>query len=218
MSSSLVSTAPNAAIPIPSSASRLANLIVDPVSAFRGIAQASPWALAFLAAISVRFGSLFVFYQPAITPLKLVGGLAFQVTSVLPQLLVASALVWVVAKMRRLDVGWSATFSIVTHTYVAYTIATIAVASFAGAVLPDSTDIDLRSPPFTNLASLVAGRGDLTQRIFAELDIRSVYAIVLLWLGLRAAAPGAPRSAIARVIATVAAIRLGGVVVVQAMR
>ena len=120
--------------------------------------------------------------------------------------------------MWRLDVGWSPTFSIVTHTYVAYTIATIAVASVAGAVLPDSTDIDLRSPPFTNLAPLVNQWGDVTQRILAELDIRSVYAIVLLWLGLRAAAPSEPRSATVRVISTVAAIRLGGVVIVQAIK
>ena len=194
------------------------NLIVDPVSAFRGIGQHSPWAVAFAVAVAVRFGSLFAFYQPAVTPLKLVGGLAFQIATILPQLLLASLLVWSTVKVWRLDVGWSATFSIVTHTYVAYTIATIAVASVAGAVLPESTDIDLRNPPFTNFASLLSESSTLARRLVAELDIRSAYAIVLLWLGLRAGAPSERRSLTLKVVSTVATLRVCGVLLLQAMR
>ena len=198
---------------------RLINLVVDPAAAFRGIADNPRWALAFAAAVALRFGSLFIFYRPSLTPLKLLAGVVFQVTTITPALLLGSLVVTLAAKAWRVDVRWTPTFSIVAHVYVAYTLATIAVASIAGAVLPESTEIDLRNPPFTNVSWLIGDSGDvIVHRMLAELDVRSVYALVLLWLGLRSASADATRSPVAYVIATVAAIRIVGVVGMQLMR
>jgi len=201
-----------------SSVGRLVNLIVDPATAFRGIADDSRWLLAFVVAVTLRFGSLFVFYRPAVTPVKTVLGLVFQVTTVAPQLLLASVLIWISAKAWRLGVRWRSTFSVVTHVYVAYTLATIAVASVAGAVLPESTEVDLRSPPFTNLAWFVPELGGLARRMLEEFDIRYAYVLVLLGLGLRGAAKSETRPAVIEALATVVVVRLVGVLLVQALQ
>jgi len=215
----LVTTVPRAASVQQGAGSRLVNLTVDPASAFRGIADDAPWFLAFVAAVTLRFGSLFIFYRPTVTPLKLVVGVVFQITTVAPLLLLTSAVVWMVAKAWGLRVGWKPIFSITTHVYVAYTLATVAVASIAGALLPESADIDLRNPPFVNLASLVAeSAGGIGRRVLGELDIRSAYALMLLWFGLRAASADDTRSRIPRVIASVAGVRLAAIVFVEAMR
>lgn len=201
-----------------SSIARLVNLIVDPASAFRGIADDSRWLLAFVTAVTLRFGSLFVFYHPAVTPLKVVVGLVFQVTTIAPQLLLASALSWISAKAWGLGARWSSTFSIVTHVYVAYTLATIAVASVAGAVLPESAEIDLRNPPFTSLAWLAGESvGGLAKRVLEEFDVRYVYVLVLLWLGLRSAARSETRPPVLEVVVTIAVVRFAGVLLMQVL-
>lgn len=202
-----------------SSIGRLINVIVDPTSAFRGIADDSRWLLAFVTAVTLRFGSLFVFYRPVVTPLKVVVGLVFQVTTVTPQLLLASVLIWIAAKAWGLGARWRSTFSVATHVYVAYTLATIAAASVAGAVLPESTEIDLRNPPFTNLAWLAAESVDgLAKRILEEFDLRYVYVLLLLWFGLRGASRSETRPAVLEVLATLIVVRLVGVLLMQVMR
>ncbi len=196
-----------------SAGARLINLLVDPIAGFRGIGDDPTWALAVLVAIVARFGSLFVFYRPAVTPVKLIAGLVFQLATVVPTVLFASLVVWLAAKVCRVGVRWGPAFSVVTHVYVAYTLATVAFASVAGALLPESADVDLRSPPFTNLTSqLGESAPEVVRSLVEELDLRSAYVLLLLWLGLRGAAPDAPRSATAKGIATIAVVRLAGVI------
>src|SRR5690349_4429755 len=205
--------APTPAVAHQSPAARLINVIVDPPAAFRGISDDAPWSLAFMAVVVVRIASLFVFYRPDVTPLKLVASVTFQVATIAPLLLVSSGLIWITARARRVAVGWGATFAIATHAYVAYTLATVAIASVAGALLPDSTDVDLRAPPFTNLAPLVAGtEHPLVLHLATEADVRALYVLWLLWFGLRALAPAEGRRRIASVLGTIVVVRLAGVV------
>ena len=195
------------------------NLVVDPVAAFRGIGNRPSWALALFVAIVVRFGSLLVFYQPAATPGKLMAGLIFQVATVAPSVLLASLIVWLAALVCRAGIAWTPAFSVVTHVYLAYTLATVAFASVAGALLPESADVDLRNPPFTNFTSALGDSAPTIIRTLAgELDARSGYALLLLWLGLRGAAPEVPRFTATKVIATIAFVRVAGMVAVSLLR
>jgi hypothetical protein len=204
----------NAAPARTSAAARLANVVVDPAGAFHGIGAAHPWALAIAAIIALRFVSLLIFYDPALTPLKVLASLAFQMAAVVPPLLVGSTLAWLVAKAWRLRVGWLAVFSICAHVAVAHALVTVAVASVAGALLPDSASVDVRHPPFTNLGFLFdsGGSAAVLHRLAREADVRSMYAGALLWLGLRAAeAPetsARPGVVAGYVVATLAVIRL----------
>jgi hypothetical protein len=201
------------------SVTRLVDLIIDPARAFRGIAHHAPWFAAFVTAVALRFASLVVFYRPSLTIGKLVAGVVFQIGTVAPPVVFGSLAVWVAAKVCGLRVRWRVLFSIVMHVYVAYTLATVAVASIAGAVLPDSAELDLRNPPFVSFAPLVPDAASgLARRLVAELDLRAAYAAVLLWLGLRGAAPDEPAAAATRAVATVVATRLATVAVVQLMR
>jgi len=214
-----VTSVSNASAPRSGAGVRLVNLVVDPVDAFRGIACDPSWRLAFLAAVGVRFGSLFVFYEPSVTPIKALGGLLLQVLTVAPTVLLSSLVVWLVARVWRVNVAWATAFSILMHVYVAFTLATLAFSSVAGALLTESADVDLRNPPFTNLTSLVGGTdSDVVRTLAGEMDVRSTYVLVLLWLGLRGAAPDAPRSAIARALLTIAVVRVVGVTAVSLLR
>jgi len=214
-----VTSVSNASAPRSGAGVRLVNLVVDPVDAFRGIVCDPSWRLAFLAAVGVRFGSLFVFYEPSVTPIKALGGLLLQVLTVGPTVLLSSLVVWLVARVWRVNVAWATAFSILMHVYVAFTLATLAFSSVAGALLTESADVDLRNPPFTNLTSLVGGTdSDVVRTLAGEMDVRSTYVLVLLWLGLRGAAPDAPRSAIARALLTIAVVRVVGVTAVSLLR
>ena len=214
-----VTSVSNASAPRSGAGVRLVNLVVDPVDAFRGIVCDPSWRLAFLAAVGVRFGSLFVFYEPSVTPIKALGGLLLQVLTVGPTVLLSSLVVWLVARVWRVNVAWATAFSILMHVYVAFTLATLAFSSVAGALLTESVDVDLRNPPFTNLTSLVGGTdSDVVRTLAGEMDVRSTYVLVLLWLGLRGAAPDAPRSAIARALLTIAVVRVVGVTAVSLLR
>jgi hypothetical protein len=189
------------------------------LAAFRGIGVHPRWALAFVVAIALRFGSLFVFYRPTTTPLKVIAGLLFQLASITPAVLLASLAVWLAATVWRVGVSWTSTFSVVTHVYVAYTLATIAFASVAGALLPETAGVDLRNPPFTNFASLLGDSTPEVSRSFVrELDVRSVYAVLLLWIGLRGAAPNAARYDVTTAVATIVLVRLTGVVALAMLR
>jgi len=201
------------------SLTRLVDLIIDPRRAFHGIAHRAPWFVAFIMAVALRFASVLVFYHPTITIGKLIAGIVFQVGSVAPPTLFGSLVVWLAARVWGLHVRWRVLFSIVTHVYVAYTLATIAVASVAGAILPDSADVDLRNPPFVGLAPLVSDAANgLARVLVAELDLRAAYAAVLLWLGLRGASPNDSAASATRVVATALAMRLAIVAAVQLMR
>jgi hypothetical protein len=211
------------ALPEPASGSsagaRLANLLVDPVSAFRGIGTRPQWVLAFVAAIALRMGSVFAFYRPAITPLKVVTGLLFQLVTIAPALLFVALVVWLAARVCRVGVSWTPAFAVVTHVYVAYTLATIAFASVAGAVLPEFADVDLRHPPFTNFAMLMDdATPEVIRSLVGEVDVRSAYALLLLWLGLRGAAPNAARHGVTSAVATIVVIRVVGVVTLSLLR
>ena len=210
-----VTSISNATAPRSGAGARLANLVVDPVTAFRGIAVDPSWKLALLAAVGIRFGSLFIFYQPAITPIKLLGGLLIQILTVGPTVFFASLVAWLAARAWRVNVAWITALAILMHVYVAFTLATVAFASVAGALLPNSMDIDLRNPPFTNPSALL-GRTDseVFRTLAGEIDVRSVYVLVLLWLGLRGAAPHAPRSVVAAILLTIVVVRVTGVVAV----
>jgi hypothetical protein len=74
--------------------------------------------------------------------------------------------------------------------------------------------VDLRHPPFTNFTALL---GDTTTevigRLVAEVDVRSAYALALLWLGLRGTVPNATRSVVTKVVATAAFVRVAGVII-----
>ena len=136
-----------------------------------------------------------------------------------PTVLLSSLVVWFAARGRRINVAWATVFSILTHVYVAFTLATVAFASVAGALLTDAGDVNLRNPPFTNLSSLVRGKESaVVPTLAGEMDVRSGYVLVLLWLGLRGAAPDAPRSAIAKALLTIAVVRVVGVTVVSLLR
>jgi hypothetical protein len=203
---------PGPAAEPPSPAVRLVNVIVDPVAAFRGIADESPWVLAFMATVAVRFASLFVFYHPSVTPLKLLAGVLFQLATVAPPLVTSAGLVWLAAKAWRVRLPWTCGFAIVAHIHLAYTLATVAIASAGGALLPESADVDLRNPPFTTLAPLLAHSAPpLAARFLSEADVRAAYVLALLWLALRAAAPGASPRRRVGVLGTVVAVRLIGV-------
>jgi hypothetical protein len=192
----------------PTALGRLVDVIVDPRDAFHGISDRSPWALAFAVVITLRFVSLLVFYQPEVTIPKLIAGVLFQVGTVAPMLLAVTTVVWLAARAWRVRLTWQSAFSATTHVCVAHTLATIALASVAGVVLAESAEIDLRSPPFSNIAYFVTKERDLLGRVLAELDIRSAYGLALMWIGVRAAAPTDSRTGTARVIATCAIARL----------
>jgi hypothetical protein len=164
--------------------------------------------------------SLLVFYDPELRPLKILASLAFQVGAVVPPLVVGSTAIWLLAMAWRLRIGWAQLFSICAHVTVAYTLATIAFASVAGALLPDSASIDIRNPPYTNVGFLFhrMGTATLLHRLAAEADIRSAYAAGLLWLGLRVAGEAEPPRKVgvvaASVVASLAIVRVARVVAV----
>ena len=192
----------------PSAFTRLVDVVVDPREAFQRVSDRSPWALAFVVVIALRFVSLLVFYHPELTIPKLIAGVLFQVGTVAPMLLAVATVMWLAAKAWDVRLTWQSSFSVTTHVVVAHTLATIALASVAGVVLADSADIDLRNPPFSNIAYFVTNESDLLGRLLAELDIRSAYGVWLMWLGVRAAAPTDSRTGTAMVIATCAVARL----------
>ena len=191
---------------------RVVDIVVDPRAAFRAIAERPAWFGMLIAVVVIRFASLFVFYQPQTTPGKLIIGLVFQLTTIVPAVLVAGTFLWVASNAWLVRVRWPVAFSIAIHIYAAHTIATIVVASIAGALLPAAVDVDLREPPFVNLSSWGLGQSPVTARLLGEMDVRSAYAATLAALGLKAARPSATWTTIACAVATCWAARVAVVV------
>jgi hypothetical protein len=190
---------------------RVVDIVVDPRAAFRAIAERPTWFGTLIAVVVIRFASLFVFYQPETTPGKLVIGVLFQLATIVPAVLIAGTFFWVTSNAWLVRVRWSVAFSIALHIYTAYTIATIVVASIAGALLPATVDVDLREPPFVNLSSFGSGQSPLVTRLLGELDVRAAYAAALAALGLKAARPSAAWTTIACAVATCWAARVAAV-------
>lgn len=195
-------------------AARLADVILDPRAAFHDIGASPTWALAFAVLTALRFGSLFAFYRPDVSPLKLVAGVLFQVLTVAPAMLVLALGFWAVAKLWRAPLSWSSALSVTVHALFAYTLVTVLIASIAGALLPASVDVDLRNPPFTNLAFVAGAQTPaVMRRLLALADVRAAYAFALAYVGVAAAssAPGMPaggRRRAAWVVATSAAVHV----------
>jgi hypothetical protein len=170
-----------------SSLDRLVNVVIDPAAAFAGLDARPAWGVAFVAIVALRFGSLLAFYQPDTTAARLVAGVLFQVVTLIPLIAIMTTALWAAAAVWRVRLTWPGAWSLTTHVTFAYTLLTIAVASVAGALLPESTDVDLRNPPFTNLGSLIVdGQAPVLHALAVEADVRSAYAAVLVWIGVRA--------------------------------
>jgi hypothetical protein len=167
---------------------RVLDVMLDPRAAFRDVGSRPTWGIALVALVLLRFGSVIAFYHPSTTPAKLAGGLLFQLVTILPQVVMTSTLLWIVAALWRTRISWASAACVTTHVMFAYTLVTVAVASVAGALLPASVDVDLRHPPFMNLSSLVGEAAPQWVLALAmEADMRSLYAIVLAVIGVRAA-------------------------------
>ena len=209
MSATRESTPPIVPDGTPGVLAQVVDVVVDPRAAFRAIASRPTWAGALLVLIGIRFSSLFVFYQPATEPGKLVAGVAFQFATIVPMVIASATVLWVSGRVWSVAISRSIALSIAVHVTLAYTIATIAIASAAGAFLPASTDVDLREPPFVNLSVLATpDMSPVLARGLGEIDIRSAYAIVLVALGVRGAVPAAARRRVAAAVATCVVVRV----------
>lgn len=165
---------------------RIGNVIVDPIAAFAHVDTAPTSGLAFFALVGLRFSSVLVFYHPAVDPARLAAGALFQLITIWPLTVVLTLLLWTTSRSWGARMSWTSTYCVVIHVMLAYTLATIAIASVAGAVLPASTNIELRHPPFTNLGALVnAESNPLAHALALELDYRSAYALMLTFIGVR---------------------------------
>ena len=185
--SSSVSTLTGGDAP-PTALSRLVDVVLDPLAAFRGVDVRPTWGVAFLALVALRFGSVLAFYRPDTTPAKLAAGMLFQIATLLPLVTLTTLVLWLVALTCRVRVSWASAWCVATHVTFAYTLLTVAIASIAGALLPESSDVHLRNPPFTNLGFVVDQlEAPVAHAMLAEVDVRSAYAVTLMWLGVREA-------------------------------
>ena len=197
---------------------RVADIVVDPVAAFRDIDTQPAWGVAFLAIVALRFGSLMAFYHPDTTAGKLLAGVLFQVATTLPLIAVTATLLWGVALAWHVRVAWASAWCVTTHVAFAYTLCTVAIASVAGALLPDSVQVELRHPPFTNLAFLTdASESPVWHALATATDVRSFYALVLAWIGVRSASTATGRAS-AGVVATCFVVVVVGAVASAAAR
>jgi hypothetical protein len=184
------------------------DVVLDPRAAFNSVAARPAWFGTFLIIVALRFGSAFVFYHPDVTAIKILAGVVFQVVTIGPMLMAAAGLLWVATRVWGARLDWPTAVSIAAHVCLAHTIASIGMASIAGALLPASVDVDPRDPPFTSLRGLAHGSESLAMRLLGEIDLRSAYATALLAIAIRATVPQASRGRVAGVIVTCVAIRL----------
>ncbi|HUQ80282.1 MAG TPA: hypothetical protein VM076_04065 [Gemmatimonadaceae bacterium] len=176
-------------LPRTSAAARVLDAIIDPPAAFAAVRAQPTWGLAFLSLVLLRFGSALAFYNPETTPAKLASGVLFQLVTLFPLIAVTSTMLWLVALVWRARLTYAGAWCVTAHVTFAHALVTVALASVAGALLPESVDVALRHPPFTNLAFLA----DVTAQPFlhavlGEIDVRSIYAVVLAGVGVRLAA------------------------------
>ena len=201
------------------SVARLGNVIVDPADAFRDVAERPTAALAFVALVALRFGSLFLFYRPDVEPARLLTGVVFQVITVWPLTFLLTLLLWTSTLVCGVRATWSSFYSTVVHVVFAHTLLTVAVASAAGALLPADAEVDLRHPPFTNLGSVVGSDAHpVAHALAAELDVRSAYALLLAWLGVKASVADRNGAHAARVIAACLGVHLSLVALLAFLR
>jgi hypothetical protein len=187
---------------------RLANIVLDPTAAFRGLEVHQTWAAALAAIVVARLAGLYAFYTPDLSILKLAGGVLFQFATTVPVLTVLAAVLWLSSKAWRVDVTWATAFAMTAHVYFAYTLATLALATAAGALLPASVEVDLRAPPFTSPAFLASRDAPLVNALLAEMDVRSAYVLMLIWLGVRTTAPQVGHGRAVGVVATCFTVKL----------
>jgi hypothetical protein len=136
----------------------------------------------------------------------------FQVATTFPLIAVTATLLWGVALAWRIRVTWASALCVTTHVAFAYTLCTVAIASIAGALLPDSVQVELRHPPFTNLAYLTdPNESPAWHALAAAADIRSLYASLLAWVGVRSASNATALAAAAAVATCFAIVVVGSV-------
>lgn len=188
---------------------RIGNVIVDPIAAFAQVGTNPTSALAFLALVTLRFTSVLVFYHPDLDPARLAAGIVFQLVTIWPLTLALTLLLWITSRAWRARASWASTYCVTVHVMLAYTLATIAVASVAGAILPENTTVELRHPPFTNLGTLVDGdTNPVENALLVELDYRSAYALGLTVIGVRESTIDRNSSRAWRIVATCFAVNL----------
>lgn len=197
---------------------RLANIVLDPTAAFRSIEAHQSWAAALAAIVVARLGGLYAFYTPDLSILKLSGGVLFQIATTVPVLTVLAAVLWLSSMTWRVGMTWARAFAMTAHVYFAYTLATLALASAAGALLPASVEVDLRAPPFTSPAFLASRDAPLASTLLGEMDVRSAYALMLVWLGVRTMAPQVGHGRAIGVVATCFTVKLTFAVATMLLR
>ena len=198
---------------------RIGNLIVDPVAAFAHVDRLPTSALAFFTLIALRFTSALVFYQPDVAPARLAAGALFQIVTIWPLTIALTFLLWITSRALGARTSWAGTYCVIVHVMLAYTLVTIAIASVAGAFLPESTNVELRHPPFTNLGPLVnASAHPVAHALVAELDYRAAYALTLTYIGVRESSVERSSSRARLIVAACFAANLLVVVLVAYMR
>ena len=186
---------------------RIVDVVLDPGAAFAEVRSRPTWGVAFLALVALRFGSVLAFYNPETTPAKLVSGVLFQLVTLFPLVIATSTLLWIVALSWRSRLTYASAWCVATHVTLAHSLLTVAIASVAGALLPESVDVQLRHPPFTNVGFLVdATNNPLLHTLAAELDLRSGYEAALAWLGVRSGSNASPWRSAGTVLTCVAII------------
>ena len=197
---------------------RVVDVVLDPAAAFRDIDATPTWGIAFVATVALRFGSVLAFYNPETTPGKLLAGIFFQLVTTFPLVAVTVTLLWSVALAWRVRMTWASAWCVTTHVTFAYTLLTVAIASVAGALLPDGVQVELRQPPFTNLGALAsASESPVWHTLLAAADVRSLYAAALAWVAVRSASRTTGRTA-AAVVWTCFAITAAAAVASAALR
>lgn len=198
---------------------RIGNVIVDPVAAFAHVDRLPTSVLAFFALIVLRFTSVLVFYHPDLAPARLAAGALFQVITIWPLTVALTFLLWITSRALGARTSWASTYCVIVHVMLAYTLVTVAIASVAGSLLPESTNVELRHPPFTNLGPLVnASTHPVAQALLAELDYRAAYALTLTYIGVRESSVERSNSRAGLIVATCFAANLLLVVLVAYTR
>ena len=188
---------------------RIGNVIVDPIAAFVNLNTDPTSALAFFVLVALRFTSVLVFYHPDVDAARLGAGALFQLITIWPLTIVLTLLLWLISRASGARTSWASSYSVTVHVMLAYTLATVAIASVAGALLPESTDVELRHPPLTNLGAFVdKSANPLAHALLLELDYRSAYALALTYLGVRESDTDRSTSRAVRVVATCFAANL----------
>ena len=188
---------------------RLGNLAFDPVAAFANVTADPTSALALFTLVALRFMSVLVFYHPDVDAARLTAGVLFQLVTIWPLTIALSLLLWITSLAWGARTSWTSAYCVTVHVVLAYTLATIAIASVAGALLPETTNVELRHPPFTNVGAFVdATASPIAHTLLVELDYRSAYALGLTFIGIRESTTDRDSSRSWLIVATCFAVNL----------